>query len=120
MDQDARRIVEACRQCAAAASQCATAALVEQDAASMARCSQLALDCAALCRLLVSSAQRHPAATEPLQRACAILCEELASECDKFSTLYCRRCAVVCRYTVQACSVGKSVGRIDDDLPAVA
>jgi hypothetical protein len=119
MNQDTLRSIEACRQCAAAASQCATAALVDRDASAKARCAQLALDCAALCRLLVSTAQRQSPATALLRHACEVLCEELAVECEKFDTLYCRRCAVVCRYTATACARGTEVGRIGDH-PAVA
>ncbi len=118
--EDTSRAVEACRQCAAAASQCASIALAGADSRAMSRCVQLAMDCAAVCRLVVSAALRRSKSASVLQRACVLLCEELADECAKYTALHCRRCAVACRYTARACRAAL-VGRTDGSgaLPAV-
>lgn len=103
-----QKAIEACRQCAAAASQCATASLVDKEANAMARCAQLALDTAAICRLVASTAARRAPATAALIRACTELCEELALESERFQALHCRRCIVACRYTAQACRAAEA------------
>lgn len=46
--------IDACDTCALACEHCAASCLDEKDVTAMARCIQLDLDCAAICRLAVS------------------------------------------------------------------
>src|SRR5690606_30568793 len=50
--------IQACYTCAAACDHCATACLAEKDVKMMARCIELDMDCAAICRLAAAAMAR--------------------------------------------------------------
>lgn len=63
--------ITACNDCAVACDRCAAACLIEPDVAKMARCVQLDMDCAQICRLAVGSMSRGSEFAADLRDVCA-------------------------------------------------
>jgi hypothetical protein len=81
--------IDACNDCALACNYCASACLKEKDVAMMARCIQLDIDCAEICRLAVGYMARGSELAAAVCEVCATICDACAQAC--------RRCAEECR-----------------------
>ena len=70
----------------------------------MARCIQLDLECAAICR---SAAELMSLGSEHAHQLCAVyadICDACAAECEKHSHLeHCKQCAEACRRCAEEC-----------------
>jgi hypothetical protein len=97
--------VAALQDCAQTCSACADACLAEPDAAALAACIRLNLDCADVCTATARVLLRSGAITETLLDACAQLCRACADECARHAGHHehCRICAQACRVADQAC-----------------
>jgi hypothetical protein len=95
--------IEACNACAIACERCAAACLAEPDPGAMARCIQLDLDCAQLCRLVTAFLARDSENAKLLCEDCAEVCDRCAAECERHPHEHCRACARACRACMQAC-----------------
>ena len=95
--------IAACNDCALACDHCASACLKEKDVASMARCIQLDIDCAAICRLAVGYMARGSELAADVCDLCATICEACAQECAKHPMVHCQDCAKACRRCAQEC-----------------
>lgn len=97
--------IEACHAAAVAADRCANACLAERDPGALARCIQLDLDCAQICRLAASYLARDSENAKLICEDCAEICERCAEECDRHAEhhAHCRDCAQACRACLQAC-----------------
>jgi hypothetical protein len=95
--------IDACNDCALACDYCATACLKEPDVAKMARCIQLDIDCAELCRLAVGYMARGSELAADICELCAQVCEACGKECAKFPMAHCQECAKACRRCAEEC-----------------
>ncbi len=98
--------IDACGACAVACSHCATECLKEDDVKMMAKCIQLDLECAAICRSAVEVMSLGSPYSGQLCRICADICNACAEECEKHAEMgidHCRECAEACRACAAAC-----------------
>src|SRR3989337_174619 len=102
--------IDACNDCAVACDHCASACLKEKDVASMARCIQLDIDCAAICRLAVGYMARGSELAADVCDLCATICEACAQECAKHPMAHCQECAKACRRCAEECRRMASAG----------
>ena len=95
--------ITACNECAEACDYCEAACLKEREVAKLARCIQLDIDCAELCRLAVSYMSRESEHAETVCELCATLCEACARECSQHAMKHCQDCAQACRRCAEEC-----------------
>jgi hypothetical protein len=95
--------ITACNECAEACDYCEAACLKEREVAKLARCIQLDIDCAELCRLAVSYMSRESEHAETVCELCAVLCEACARECSQHPMKHCQDCAQACRRCAEEC-----------------
>jgi hypothetical protein len=86
-----------------ACDQCAAACLSEKDVQQMARCIQLDMDCAQICRLAAGYMARGSEFASDVCNACAEICDTCAEECGKYQMAHCQRCAEACRRCADEC-----------------
>ena len=102
--QQFQSCIDACDDCALACDHCAVSCLAEKDVKAMARCIQLDMDCAAICRLASGAMARGSELAGTICEACADVCEACAQECEKHAGMeHCRQCAEACRRCAQEC-----------------
>ena len=112
-----RSCIDSCNECALLCDHCAAACLREHDVAKMARCIQLDIDCAAICRLAAGYMARGSELSADACELCAAICEECAKECARHPMAHCQDCAKACRRCAEECrrmasaQVGKQAGR---------
>ena len=97
--------IEACLACAAACDYCASACLKEKDVNGMAKCAQLDMECAAICRTASQFMCLESEHANAVCQLCADICIACAEECNKHNTEHCRRCASICRSCAEECAV---------------
>jgi hypothetical protein len=95
--------IDACNDCAVACDHCAVSCLKEQDVAKMARCIQLDIDCAEICRLAVAYMSRGSEFAAEVCETCALICDACAQECAKHPMGHCQDCARACRRCAEEC-----------------
>jgi hypothetical protein len=95
--------IEACNQCAVACEHCATACLKEPDPKAMARCIELDMDCAAICRLAAAAMARGSENARAICALCGDICEMCGDECAKHQMDHCQECAQMCRRCADEC-----------------
>ena len=96
--------IDACNACGALCDHCSVACLNESDATAMARCIQLDMDCAAICRLAAGYMARGSEFAKDICDCCAKVCSACADECAKHQMEHCQKCAEACRKCAEACS----------------
>jgi hypothetical protein len=92
--------------CAVSCNHCATECLKEDDVKMLARCIQLDLECAAICRSAAELMSLGSEYSHHLCRICADVCKECGEECEKHAQMgmaHCKECAQACRRCAQAC-----------------
>jgi Domain of Unknown Function (DUF326) len=97
--------IEACLACAAACDYCASACLKEANVNEMAKCIQLDMECATVCRAssqLMCLASEHANA---MCQLCADICNACAEECKKHNVDHCKKCATICISCAEKCAV---------------
>jgi hypothetical protein len=102
---DQQACIDACHAAATAADHCAMACLAEPDPGALARCIQLDLDAAQLCRLVGSFLARDSENAKLLCEDCAEVLDRCAGECERHAAHHehCRACAQACRHALGAC-----------------
>ena len=96
--------IDACYACATACDHCAAACLRESDVKMLARCIQLDIDCADMCRLAAGYMGRGSELAAAVCESCAEVCDACADECDKNGKMqHCRECAEACRRCAEEC-----------------
>ena len=66
-------------------------------------CTRLCLDCAAMCRLVLTLQSRGSKWAARIAAVCADLCAECATECGKYNDEYCRQCTEICTRCADEC-----------------
>jgi hypothetical protein len=70
----------------------------------MARCIQLDIDCAEICRLAVGYMSRGSELAGAICETCADICDACAKECELHKAMeHCRQCAEACRRCAEEC-----------------
>jgi hypothetical protein len=96
--------IEACAACADACDHCSTACLQEPDPKPMARCIELDIDCAAICRLANAYMARGSQFAGAICGFCAEVCDACGEECARHDKMeHCRACAQACRQCAEEC-----------------
>jgi hypothetical protein len=98
-----RSCIDACNRCADACDHCSTACLKEDDIAKMAKCIELDMDCAALCRLAASAMARGSDFAPKVCQLCAEICEACVKECGQHDAGHCQSCAKACKECAEMC-----------------
>lgn len=104
------RCIEECYDCAQACTACADACLGEAEAAKLAQCIRLDLDCADVCLATGAVASRRTGSNErvigAMLAACETACRICAEECERHGGIHahCRVCAEACRRCERACA----------------
>lgn len=101
--EDLKSCIDACNDCSLACDHCAAACLKEPDPAKMARCIQLDIDCAEICRLAVAYMARGSELSADICAVCATVCETCGEECARHSASHCQECAKACRRCAEEC-----------------
>ncbi|MDF3078744.1 MAG: four-helix bundle copper-binding protein [Sphingobacteriaceae bacterium] len=101
--QQFKDCIDACVACAVACTHCATSCLQEEDPKMMAKCIQMDLECAAICRAAAELMSLGSGCSHHLCRVCADLCNACAEECGSHDMDHCQECAAACRACAQAC-----------------
>lgn len=105
-NQEFRECISACVACAIACNHCAASCLGESNVEMMARCIQLNLECAAVCRNAVELMSLGSERSEALCRVCGEICEACAQECEIHAVHgmdHCKYCAEACRKCAEEC-----------------
>jgi len=91
--------------CAAICNSCADACSAEDG--DMAQCIRSCSDCSDICTATYRTASRRTAGNVQLIQnmfaLCIEACERCAEECEKHDNDHCRRCATMCRETIEDC-----------------
>lgn len=101
--QTMQTCIDACNECATACDHCASACLQEADVKSLARCIQLDIDCAEICRTATAFMSRDSEFASDMCAACADICDACADECERHDMDHCRECAAACRRCADEC-----------------
>lgn len=90
--------------CQRACNQCYDACLKEDDLNMMVHCIRTDRDCADICGMVISFADRESVVFNDLVALCAKMCNLCATECEKHEHMeHCQECAVACRECESAC-----------------
>jgi hypothetical protein len=97
--------IDACDACAAACDRCASACLRAAPAPALARCVELGIDCAQVCRLASSLMARGSTHAPALCALAALICDACADECARHARehAHCRACAQACTQCAAEC-----------------
>jgi hypothetical protein len=95
--------IAACNRSAEASNHCAVSCLFESNRHELARCIQLDMDCAEICRLAAGYMARGSELVMEMCAFCADVCEACAEECERHPMQHCRKCAEACRACVREC-----------------
>lgn len=101
--QEFQKCIDACVVCAITCNHCATSCLKEDNVKMMARCIQLDLECAAICRSTAELMSLGSVFSHQLCRLCAEVCRACGDECSKHTMQHCQECADTCRKCAVAC-----------------
>jgi hypothetical protein len=101
--QQFQSCIDACNACALACEHCAASCLKEKEVQQMARCIQLDIDCAEICRLATAYMGRGSELSGVLCEVCAQVCDACAHECLRYTMEHCQDCARACRRCAEEC-----------------
>ena len=100
---DYKNCINACLQCVAISSHCASMDLTEKDLAMMSRCIQLDMECTAICEATAKILSLGSESAKAICKLCADICKQCADECSKHNTEHCKECAEACRKCMVEC-----------------
>jgi hypothetical protein len=103
LNREQSEVIRLCNECIVACLQCAAECLRESDPAAMARCIALAVECADVCRVTVSSVAWGSEHMNAVCSLCAAVCQTCASECAKHPMDHCQACAEACKQCAAVC-----------------
>jgi hypothetical protein len=95
--------IEACYDCATECDHCAAECLKEENVKAMARCIELDLYCADICRLAATFMARGEKFATQICELCAEICEACGNECESHQMEHCQRCAAACKRCADEC-----------------
>ncbi len=95
--------INACKTCANLCDLCAASCQDEPNSGMLQRCSTLAIDCAAFCRLTTDYMIRGSEFCDLVCEDCAEICSVCAEECIKHKMNHCQKCADACRKCTEEC-----------------
>lgn len=98
-------LVESLEKCDAACSNCAISSLELDDRHSMSDCVKFCLDCADICHLALRLLARDSSHAVSAVKLCMTMCDECATECEKYEYDHCRLSAEACRRSEKQCRI---------------
>lgn len=101
--QQFQKCIDECYACAVACNHCAASCLQEDNVKMMARCIQLDLECAAICRAVAELMSLGSQYSRHLCKLCAEICRACGDECAKHDMQHCKECADACYKCAEAC-----------------
>ena len=104
MDHTYKTCIDACIKCAVACDHCASACLNEEDVNMMARCIQLDLECATMCRTAAQLMILKSEHANAVCQLCADVCSACVEECSGHDMDHCKECAEACRVCAEECA----------------
>lgn len=104
MNHTYQSCIDACLECIAACDHCAGSCLKEEHVDHLAKCIQLDIECATMCRTAVQFMSMNSDHANAVCQLCADICNACAEECEKHDMDHCRRCAEVCRHCSEECA----------------
>ena len=81
----------------------APACLQEEDVKMMASCTQLDMECAAICYAAAQLMSVGSSKATEICSLCADICESCGAECGRHNTGHCKECAEACRQCAEEC-----------------
>lgn len=99
--------IKACLDCAVACNTCTVACLNEPEVKSLAKCIQLNLECATVCKAAAELMTLQSTFSGRLIDLCLDVCNDCAAECGlhaSMGTEHCRICAEACLQCATVCS----------------
>ena len=104
MHEQMQFCIDSCYACATACDHCAVSCLNEKDVQNLARCIQLDMDCADICRLAGGYMGRGSDLASAICESCAQICDACAAECAKHNKMaHCKACEEACRRCAEEC-----------------
>jgi hypothetical protein len=95
--------IKACYDCAVECDHCAVACLQEENVKMLARCIELDMYCADVCRMAAAFMARSDEYTKRVCSLCAEICEDCAKECAQHEHDHCKICAEACYRCAEEC-----------------
>ncbi len=105
--------IQACLQCMQACNVCTVASLQNAEVNSFARCIQLNMECAAICRSAAELMSLNSTFSGRLIELCMDICNDCAAENGLHASLgvgACRICAEACLHCATVCSTLPGIG----------
>jgi ribosomal protein L31 len=99
--------IEACLDCVVACNNCTISCLNEPEVKSLAKCIQLNLECAAVCKAAAELMTLQSTFSGRLIDLCMDVCNDCAAECGLHASMgmeHCRICAEACLHCATVCS----------------
>jgi hypothetical protein len=75
----------------------------EPEPQAFASCVKVALDCAAICRLVGELIARDSRFAREMYLVCARVCDATAAECEKQAAGHCQVCVEICKNCADEC-----------------
>lgn len=98
-------LVEALEKCDAACNNCAISSLEEVDLKLITTCIKLNLHCAEVCHFALRLLARDSSHAASAVKLCMTMCNECATESEKFDYDQCQLSAEACRRSEKQCSM---------------
>lgn len=107
--------IAACLQCVVACNNCTAACLGEKEVSNLAKCIQLNLECATVCKAAAELMSFNSSFSGKLIELCMDVCNDCAAECGMHANMgmeHCRICAEACLHCATVCSTLPHVGEV--------
>ncbi|SDJ14418.1 four-helix bundle copper-binding protein [Alteribacillus bidgolensis] len=101
--QQFQTCINACNQCMQACEECLTSCFKEPDVQARAHCINMLRDCADICAMASQWMSRGSMYGKQFCQLCATICDDCATECEKFQDAHCQECAKFCRQCAEEC-----------------
>lgn len=98
--QQYKKCIDACIECATICNHCAVSCLEEKDVQYLTKCIRLDLECAVICRAAAELMSLNSRYSKEVCQLCANICEACAKICEQHANMgmeHCRQCAESCR-----------------------
>ena len=95
--------IDACNNCAALCNNCSSMSLKEKDSGAMARCIQLNMECASICKATSQLMSLGSEQSKDISKICADICKKCGDECSKHNMDHCKKCAEACYTAAELC-----------------
>ena len=99
-NQQFKKCIDACIECATTCNHCAVSCLEEKEVQYLTKCIRLDLECAVICRSAAELMSLNSSYSKDVCQLCATICNACAQICEQHANMgmeHCRECAEACR-----------------------